>query len=136
VQVHQWQYLAHLRALAIPRRDDRRAEPPALAGCLVDPAVVHPGRRHLDRADSGHDLARLGVPVAHHQPFATVIHLVDESRHVPVDLGLKRYGQHPPSALPDQLVQTRVQLRAGLLVSHYSQHWRSFLAGAATPTVT
>ena len=121
--------------LAGPRRDDRAAEPAPLPGRLVDPAVIHPRRHHLDRPGAGHDLAGLGVPVADHQPPAVLVDLVDQARHVRVDLGLQRRGQHPPGALTDDLIQRRTQLRARLLVSYYSQHRRSFLAGAATPTV-
>ncbi len=81
-------------------------------------------------------MAGLSVTVADHQPLAVLVDLVDQARHVGVDLSLERGGQHPPGALPDDLVQPGRQLRAGLRVSYYSQHWRSFLAGAATPTVT
>ena len=76
------------------------------------------------------------MTVADHQPLAVLVDLVDQPRHVGVHLGLQRRGQHPPGALSDQFIQTRTQLRAGPLVSYYSQHRRSFLAGAATPTVT
>ena len=87
---------------------NRRRSP----GRLVDPAVVHPRRHHLDRPGAGHDLAGLGVPVADHQPLAVLVELVDQARHVGVDLGLQRRGQHPPGALTDQFIQTRTQLRA------------------------
>jgi hypothetical protein len=103
---------------------------------LIDSPVVHPGRLDLNRACSSHDLARLGVTVANHQPPAAVVEIPGKRGHIRVDLNLQRGGQHAPGALPDDLVQTRTQLRAGPFVSYYSQHWRSFLAGVATPTFT
>jgi hypothetical protein len=67
-------------------------------------------------------------------PFPGAIDFVDERGHVGVDFGFERYGQHAPGALADDLVQARHQLRARLLVSYYSQHGRSFLAGVTAPT--
>jgi hypothetical protein len=49
-----------------------------------------------------------------------------------VSLGLKRRGQHPPRAVQVDLIQRRPHLRAGVVIGHYSQHRRSFLAGAPT----
>ena len=134
VQVHQRQHLGHLRRPAGPRRDDRGPETAPLTCGLVDPAVIHPRRHHLDRPCPGHDVAGLGVAVADHQPAPVLVDLVDQPRHIRIDLGLQRRGQHPPGPLTDQLIQGRTHLRARLVVSYYSQHRRSFLAGVPPPT--
>ena len=59
---------------------DRAAEPAPLARRSIDPPVVHPRRRHLDRPRRRRDRARLGVAVADHQPVAA---LVDARRPAP-----------------------------------------------------
>src|ERR687895_2314009 len=41
---------------------------------------------------------------------------------VGVDLGLQRDRQHPPCALPEQLVQVQAQLGLGSIFSDYTQH--------------
>ena len=50
--------------------------------------------------------------VAHHQPPPALVALADEPGDVGVDLGLQGLGQHPPGALPDDLVDQRPR-RAG-----------------------
>ena len=79
-----------------------------------------PGREH----------PRLGVPVADHQPVTVRVAFVRQGGDVAVRLGLERRGQHPPRSFPADLVQPERQLRAGVLIGNYSQHRRSFLAGA------
>ena len=53
-EVEERQHLADLRGLAAPRRQDRRGEPLALAGCLVDALVVDARGLHLDRRDAAY----------------------------------------------------------------------------------
>jgi hypothetical protein len=47
------------------------------------------------------------VTVAHDHPVAALIALADVAGDVVVHLGLQRLGQHPPSALADELVDQR-----------------------------
>ena len=103
VQVHQRQHLGHLRADlrhhgGMIELRNRRRSPVASstrrsftrgASTSTGPAPVTIG-------------ARLGVTVADHQTLAVLVELVDERRHVGVDLRLQRHGQHPPGALADQ----------------------------------
>jgi hypothetical protein len=44
------------------------------------------------------------MAVAHDQPAAILIPLGGVRRDVGVHLGLQRLGQHPPGALPDDLI--------------------------------
>jgi hypothetical protein len=60
--------LGNLRGLAAPGRQDRRGEPPALAGVRIDAAIVDPRRNHLHRSGAGQDLTALVSAVAYHQP--------------------------------------------------------------------
>src|SRR5207244_1167092 len=63
---------------------DRRAEPPALAGVGVNPSVVDPRRDYLHRPGAGQNLSGLVTTIAHHQPPAPLVALADE----PVDVGI------------------------------------------------
>ena len=107
---------------------------PAITGLGIDPAVAHPRRLHLDRPGAGGDPARLGVAVTDHQTTPPIVSLVGQSGDVRVHLRLQRGGQHPPRPLGADLIDGRAQLRAAVVVGHYSQHRRSFLAGVAAPT--
>jgi len=133
VQVHQWQHLGDLWALAAPRRDDHRREPPTLPGLVIDAAIVDTGRLDVDPARRRRDGACLGVAVAGHQTATSIIELVDEGGHVTFDLGLEGGHQHPAGALPDDLIEPAREFRVGVVVSQYSQHRRSFLAGVSPP---
>jgi hypothetical protein len=79
--------------------------------------------------------------VAHHQPSAAVVALVEVAGDVGVDLDPQRFGQHPAGALADQLVdQGRATVRAGIIgvggSRNYGEHgsylpdrrWRADLA--------
>jgi hypothetical protein len=101
----------------------------------------HPRRRDLDRARAGEDLAGLVAAVAHHQPPPALVALAGELGDVGIDLGLQRFGQHPPRALADDLVDQRHPVGAagviGVGVSrNYGEHgsylpdrrWRADLA--------
>jgi hypothetical protein len=78
------------------------------------------------------------VTVAHHQPPALFVTFGDERGDVGVDLRLQRFGQHPTSALPDDLVdqrrrtacRTAVITRRGL--GDYGEHGRAFPTDAPT----
>jgi hypothetical protein len=95
--------------------------------------IVHPWCLDLHRAGPGRDHPRLGVPVAHHQPPATLITLTGVHFDVGGHLGLQRGGQHAAGALAHDLVQHRRHVLARRLIGHYSQHRRSFLAGVPAP---
>jgi hypothetical protein len=69
------------------------------------------------------DRARLGVPVAHHQPMPALVPLTGRAGQVRVDLGLQRRGQHSPGTLSHDLIQHAANL-APRLVGHYAQHRR------------
>ncbi len=113
MQIQQRQHLGDLRALAAPRRQDRRGEPGPLTGRRVDALVVHPRRLDGHRAGRGQHLTRLVRAVADHQAPAVGVPLVDELGDVGVHLGLQRRGQHPPGALPDNLIDQRRTGRRG-----------------------
>jgi hypothetical protein len=127
MQVHERQYLGHLRTLAAPRRDDRAAEPAALAGVEVGPLVVDPRRLDLDGPGGGRDGAGLGMSVAHDQAVPRLVALVGVRLDVGLHLGLEGGQKHAPGALAHNLVQRRNEVFLRLLVAHYSEHWRSFL---------
>ena len=112
VQVQQRQHLGHLRGLAAPRRQDRRAEPGPLAGVGVGAAVVDPRRDHLDRPGAGEHLAWLVGAVAHDQPPAVLVALAGELGDVGLDLGLQGFGEHPAGTLTHDLVDQLAELPA------------------------
>jgi hypothetical protein len=134
VQVQQRQHLGDLRGASAPRRQDRRGEPPALAGLRVDAAVVHARRDDPDRPCRGQHLAGLMAAVAHHQPPARLVALIGELGDVVLDLGLQRCGQHPPRTITDDLVDHRgaARPRVARLIAvlfgarNYGEH-RSYL---------
>ena len=107
MQVQQRQHRLDPRGLARPRRQDRRREPKPITGFRIDTLVVDARRVHSHRARAGGHLARLMVAVAHHQPPPVLVALVGESGAVGVHFGLQRLGQHPPRALPDEVVDQR-----------------------------
>ena len=49
--------------------------------------------------------------VAHHQPTPVLVALAGEPGDVGVDLGLQRFGQHPPGTLADDLIDQRRRRR-------------------------
>jgi hypothetical protein len=65
------------------------------------------GTGHLDRTGAGQDLPRLVIAVADHQPAAAFVPLGGRRRDIGVHLGLQRLGQHPPGALPHDLIDQR-----------------------------
>ncbi len=145
VQIQQRQHLVDLRGLARPRRQNRRAEPPALTGIGIDPAVVDPRRTHPDRAGAGQHLSRLVIAVAHHQPLPALVELVSEPGNAPLDLGLQRLGQHPPGTLTNDLIDHRRGLAqrdapGAAIVSYglgdYGEHGRTFPTDATTSAET
>jgi hypothetical protein len=90
VQVQQRQHLRHLRGLARPRRQDRRAEPPPLTGDRVGALVVHPRCGHLHRARASQHRTRLRGAVAHHQPVSFHVPQVSELVDVSTDFRPQR----------------------------------------------
>ena len=123
VQVQQRQHLIDLRSLATPRRQDRRGELRPLPGVGVDAAVVDPRRDHPHRARAGEDVAGLMAAVAHHQPAAPLVALGAEPGDVGINLGLQGLGQHPPRALPHDVVDHRRRLTqldaASAVIAHH-----------------
>jgi hypothetical protein len=83
-----------------------------LARVGIGAAVVDPRCDHLHRTGRGEHLAGLVAAVAHHQPPPVLITLAGEPGDVGVNLGLQSFGQHPPGALADDLVDQRSR-RAG-----------------------
>jgi hypothetical protein len=100
--------------------DSCRGEPHPLAGALV----VDPRGGHLHRARAGQHLPALVIAVADHQAAAVLIPLAGELRDIGVHLGLQRLGQHPPGALPDNLINQRRRRRAiaGSRIRDYGKH--------------
>jgi hypothetical protein len=45
--------------------------------------------------------------IADHQPAAVLVPLRGERRDIGIHLGLQRLGQHPPRALPHDLIDQR-----------------------------
>lgn len=131
MQVEQREYLADLRGLAAPGRQDRGGEPLTLARLLVDAFVVHPWRLHLYCAGRGGDFPGLVVAVAHHHATATFVAFINQLGYVGVVFGLQCAGQHPSCALPDDLVDQGGTVGGGAVVVHYAEHGRAFPAGAA-----
>lgn len=111
VLVEQWQHFADLQGLPAPGRQDRRGEPLALPGRLVDALGVHPWGPDLDRPGGRRDPPRLVVAVAHDLTATAVVQLVGQLGYVAVDFRFQRGGQHPPSALADDLVDQGAVLR-------------------------
>ena len=110
-------------------------------GLRVGAPVVDPRRGHLDRARAGQHLAGLVGAVAHHQPPPVLVALAGVAGDVGVDLGLQRFGQHPPGALADDLVDQRHPFGAAGVIGvggsrNYGEHgsypsdrrWRAGLA--------
>ena len=122
MQVQQRQHRGDLRAAPDPAGQDHALELLPLPGRRVDSPVVHPGTHHLDLADPGGNRAGWGVAVATHQPVATLVCQRGVGGDVGVDLDLQRHRQHPPCALPKQLVQVQAQLGLGSIVCDYTQH--------------
>ena len=65
--------------------------------------------------------------------MAAVVTLTGQPGDVGIHFGLERGRQHPAGTIEDNLIERRTHLAAALVVGHYSQHRRSFLAGAPTP---
>jgi hypothetical protein len=118
VQVQQRQDLGDLWRAAAPPGQDHALELLTPARRRVGAPVVHPRAHHLDLADPSGDGARLGVPVADHQPVAVLIDQLGMRRDVGLHLGLQRDRQHPAGALATQLIQIGGQLGPCRLVSH------------------
>ena len=118
--------------LARPRRQDRAAEPAPLARASSTRRSFTRGARHLDRPRRRRDRARLGVPVAHHQPTAPLVTLAGQRRRCRRPPRPRARppasGGHPPGR--SHPAPQRISA-AALVIGHYSQHRRSFLAGAA-----
>ena len=91
-----------------------------LPGVRVDAPVVDPRRGHLHRARAGEDLPRLMAAVAHHQAAAPLVALGAEPGDVGINLGLQRLGQHPPRALPHDVIDQRRRAVLAALVAEPS----------------
>jgi hypothetical protein len=109
-----------------------------LPGRRVGAPVIDPRRGHLHRPGAGQYLPRLVMPVPHHQAAAAPVPLARERRDISVHLGLQLLGQHPPRALPHDLVDQRAPTSLSLFrrpLLHYREHGRTFPAGVAAPAL-
>ena len=70
------------------------------------------------------------MAVSCHEPVTLLVTLVYELGEIRVDLGLQGGGEHRPCPFTADLAQARASFRASLVVVHYAQHRRPFLAGA------
>ena len=59
----------------------------------------------------------LVIAVTHHQPAAVLVPLGRERRDIGIHLGLQRLGQHPPRALPHNLIDQRRRAILAALVA-------------------
>lgn len=98
-QVEDGEHLGDLGGLAHVGGQDGRGEPAPL------PAVIDPGRAHLDRPRSGCDDPRSGVAVPDHEPVAGGIDLVRVGLEVGAALGQERDGQHLLRRQSAQLIE-------------------------------
>jgi hypothetical protein len=71
---------------------------------MSDASVVHWRRLHLNHAGRSGDLSGLMMAIAHDQRTAL---LIGQLGYVGVDFGFQRGSQHPPRALPHDLVDRR-----------------------------
>ena len=112
-EVQDRDHLPDLRRPARVRRQDPRAEPlpPAL---LIDALVVHARRADRDRPGPDRHLPLTRATVADHQPAPILVGLVAEPLDVLVGLSPKRGGDHPPRALPRQVIQRERDLLVAL----------------------
>jgi hypothetical protein len=66
------------------------------------------------------------VAIAHDQPVAVLLTLLGEPGKIGVHLRLHRLGQHPPRALPHQLIDQRRTTTRTIITSrrlgHYAEH--------------
>jgi hypothetical protein len=77
------------------------------------------------------------IAIAHHQAAAILATLGREPGDVRVDLSGQRLGQHPPRALPHDLIDQRRRRRVTTVsgIRDYGGHGCAFPAGAATPAL-
>ena len=87
-------------------------------------------------ARARHDRPAHGTPIAHHHPMTVLVDLANQPRHIGRDhRSLQRRRQHPAGTLGHDLVQQDPSVITPGLISHYSQHRRSFLTGVGTPAL-
>jgi len=65
--------------------------------------------------------------------WASVVALVGQRGDVGVYFGFEGSRQHPAGTIQDDLIEHRTHVGTALVIGHYCQHRRSFLAGAPTP---
>ena len=135
VQVQERKHLGDLRGPAAPGRKDDGAKLGLLPGFLVQATIVHPRCFDLEYSSNGLDLAWPGMAVPRHEPVTLLVALVYELGQICLDLGLQGGGEHRSCPFTADLVQARASFRASLVVVHYAQHRRPFLAGALTPAL-
>src|SRR5713226_98786 len=91
----------------------------------VDPAVVHPGRGHLDGPGPGDHGPPPGRAVADHQSTAPAISSLPVSFQIGVHLRLQGHGAHLLGHSAADLIQGEDELLAGPLISEYPEHRRT-----------
>ena len=109
----------------IEDRNRQRSPLPSSTRRSFTRGATPPPRPHRSRP------SRCGPPAA--CCLVYLVDLVDQARQLRIDPRLQRHGEHPPGALTNYLIQPRAQLRGRLVVSYYSRHQHSFLAGRGGP---
>ena len=84
------------------------------AGVLVDAFVVDPRRADRDRPRPDRHLPLPRATVAHDDSMPVLVALVAELLDVLIRLGPQRRGDHPPRALPRQVIQRERDLLVAL----------------------
>jgi hypothetical protein len=105
VQIQDRQHLGHLRGPPRVRRQDPRAEPLALPALLINALVVDARRADRDRPRPDRHAALPRTAVTDDQPLTVLIDLLHERADVLVNLDLERRGDHPPRALPREIIE-------------------------------
>jgi hypothetical protein len=75
------------------------------------------------------------IAVTDHQAATPLIALVGQLGYISVDLGLERDSEHPPGALPDDLIDQRRPAAGGATGVDYGEHGLAFPTDAATPVL-
>ena len=72
---------------------------------LVDALIIDPRRPDRDRPRPDRHPALPRTAVADDQPLAILVNLVHERADILLDLGLERRSDHPPRALPSEIIE-------------------------------
>ena len=111
MQVEKRQHRGHLRASPTPRQAGSSFEKRlALAGLLLDAAVVHPWRLDLKRARRRSSTTRASAcPLRTTRRWPRSSSSLSVLGDVGIDLGLEGDGEHAPGALRDRSRRSRTR---------------------------